>query len=391
MNKIILFFSGYYDHKNENYNLNALLTPMNMKPGLCLSALCICLVFSCSTKKEITELPASELHPYGRYLLTSDNQIELISSAANVGFSFDGKECRIFTHINDENGHNYLQYELDDVYQKKIKISGYDKEPIVITAPHEGKHTVWLYKATEAHTGPIFIEKISGPGLEPLERKKAPLIEFVGNSITCGALADPSEVPCGQGVYHDQHNAYYAYGPRVARTLKANFIVSSVSGTGIYRFWNADGPAMPNVYEKTDFQEGSDRMWDFTKYSPDVVSIALGTNDYSDGDGQHERAPFDSATFVAGYIKFVELIKSKYRETQIALLSSPMVQGERNMHLQNCLTAVKNNIDTAHPSDKPVALFFFEPMQPHGCSYHPSVEDHAVMAEELVPFFKRLL
>ena len=71
--------------------------------------------------------------------------------------------------------------------------------------------------------GPIFIEKITGKKLHALQRPNAPLIEFIGNSITCGAAADPSEVPCDAGVYHDQHNAYAAYGPRVARAPKYKF------------------------------------------------------------------------------------------------------------------------------------------------------------------------
>ena len=68
-----------------------------------------------------------------------------------------------------------------------------------------------------------------------------------------------------------------------------------------------------------------------------------------------------------------------------------MINGERRITLQNCLAAVKENIDALYPSDKKVALYFFKPMQASGCSGHPNVEDHAVLAEELVPFFKSLL
>ena len=193
------------------------------------------------------------------------------------------------------------------------------------------------------------------------------------------------------GVYHDQHNAYYAYGPRVARTLGVNFILSSVSGIGIYRTWNMNGPSMPQVYEKTDFQVDSKRLWDFKTYRPAIVSIALGTNDLSNGDGKHERSPFDSTVFVTNYTKFVQLVKSKYPQATIALLSSPMINGERSITLQNCLAAVKENIDALYPSDKKVALYFFKPMQARGCTGHPNVEDHAILAEELVPFFKSLL
>lgn len=338
-----------------------------------------------------TVLTAASLQPYGRYAINQQQNIELISSAAHFGFSFTGRECIIYAGINDAGGHNYLQYELDGVYQKRLRVNGGTIQPITITAAEDGQHTVWIFKATEAHTGPIIIQKITGSKVHALKPSDAPLIEFIGNSITCGAAADTSEVPCGKGVYHDQHNAYYAYGPRVARALNANYILSSVSGIGIYRTWNMDSPDMPHVYEKQSFRLEDTTLWDFKKYSPKIVSIALGTNDMSRGDGMHQRNAFDSAIFVSAYTSFVQLIKSKYPKAVIALLSSPMINGSDRVLLQNCLTAVKQNTDAKYPSGKPVALYFFNPMKAGGCSGHPSVQDHAVLADELYPFFKNLL
>jgi hypothetical protein len=336
-------------------------------------------------------LPATSLKPFGRYIFNSQQNLELVSSAVHFGFSFEGKECRVFASIPDTNGHNYLQYVLDGEYQKRIRIPGNSNAPIVLTAQKEGKHTIWIYKATEAHTGPIVIQKITGKNIKSIREPAAPLIEFIGNSITCGAAADASEIPCGQGEYHDHHNAYYAYGPRVARALGANFILSSVSGIGVYRNWNSDGPAMPQVYEKTDFQDSSTRRWDFNTYTPKIVSIALGTNDFSNGDGIKKRLPFDSTVFINSYVNFVQLVKSKYPDAQVAVLSSAMVHGVARTNLQNYLTIVKQRVDALYPSAKPVALYFFEPMQAHGCSGHPDVDDHAILAKELIPFFKKLL
>jgi hypothetical protein len=336
-------------------------------------------------------LPATALKPFGRYILNNRQNLELISSAVHFGFSFEGKECLVYASIPDTNGHNYLQYVLDGNYQKRIRISGNSNQPFTLTAQKEGTHIVWIYKATEAHTGPIVIEKITAKDIRPIQAPAAPLIEFIGNSITCGAAADASEIPCGTGEYHDHHNAYYAYGPRVARALGASFILSSVSGIGIYRNWNSDGPAMPQVYEKVDFQDDNPKRWDFNTYTPQIVSIALGTNDFSNGDGIKKRLPFDSTVFINSYINFVQLVKSKYPDAQIALLSSAMIHGEARTRLQNYLAIVKQKIDALYPSAKPVALYFFEPMQAHGCSGHPDVDDHAILAKELIPFFKNLL
>lgn len=353
------------------------------------------LSLSCSTSKHLAKssssLSAANLKPFGRTIINAEQNLELISSAVHFGFSFEGNDCQVFASIPNTNGHNYLQYELDGVYQKRIRIDGNATQPITLNVTTGGKHTVWIYKATEAHTGAIVIQKITGNKVKALQRPVAPIIEFIGNSITCGAAADPSEVPCGEGEYHDQHNAYAAYGPGVARALNTNFILSSVSGIGIYRNWNSDGPTMPEVYGKVNFQVNNDQSWNFNSYNPKIVSIALGTNDFSNGDGVKKRLPFDSASLVGNYIKFVQLVKSKYPAAQIALLSSPMVNGSSRVILQNCLTAVKQRVDSLNPAGKRVELFFFEPMQAHGCGGHPNVEDHAILTKELIPFFKRLL
>src|SRR5687767_145196 len=85
-------------------------------------------------------LPATALQPFGRMVLNQNQQLELISSAVHFGFSFEGTGCQVFASV--PYGHNYLQYELDGVYQKRLKISGTTTAPITISAPNSGKHTV---------------------------------------------------------------------------------------------------------------------------------------------------------------------------------------------------------------------------------------------------------
>lgn len=354
-------------------------------------ALSGCLLFTqACTAQTADTLSAIQLQPIGRTYLNQQQQLELITSAAHFGCSFTGTTCTVFVTADNPNGYNYLQYELDGVYQKRIRVEGNAKAPIVITAPKAGKHTLWIYKATEAHTGALVFTKIAAPHLQPLAIQKKPLIEFIGNSITCGAASDASETACGTGQYHDQHNAYKAYGPSVARMLNTNYIVSGVSGIGIYRTWNRESPSMPLVYDNLDFQVNSTRKWDAKTYAPDIISIALGTNDISRGDGS-ERAAFDSARFISTYVQFIKHIKNYHPKAQIALLSSPMVKNADGALLARCLTAIKQQTDAQYPAAKPVAVFFFQPMEPHGCTGHPDVADHQLMAQQLAPFFTRLL
>lgn len=349
-------------------------------------------ITGCTSTHPITKtdnLPGSEFSPVGRFD-KNNGRLELISSACHFSFSFVGNECKVYTFLASWQKSAYLQYEVDGQYQKRIEIKRDSILPFVIKANREGTHTVTIYKTTEAHSGPVYIDKISANSVQAMSPSNIPLIEFIGNSITCGAAADASVVPCGTGDYHDQHDAYYAYGPRVARGLGVDFILSSVSGIGIYRNWNSDGPTMPQVYEKTDFSSNN-RIWDFSKYHPHIVSIALGTNDFSDGDGKTPRLPFNKDEFVKKYIEFVKLVKSKYPSSKIILLSSPMINGEKRTVFQSCLNAVKENIDKQYPYDFPITIHFSTQMNPRGCTGHPNVEDHEIIAKELIPVFKSLL
>lgn len=350
------------------------------------------LLAGCKTPQTIThtnEVTGAELVPVGRFD-KNNFSLELISSGVHFSFRFWGNECTVFTSLASWQSSAYLQYEVNGEYQKRIKIENKINEAFTIKAKAKGLHTVTIYKTTEAHSGPIFINKISGQNIQIVQPQKIPLIEFIGNSITCGAAADASVVACGKGEYHDRHNAYFAYGPRVARALHADFLLSSVSGIGMYRNWNSDTPTMPQVYERTDLLNYN-RSWDFSKFTPKIISIALGTNDFSNGDGKTPRQPFNSNEFINQYISFVKKIKSKCPQAKIILLGSPMVDGEKKVVFQNCLNAVKRSIDAAFPKDFPVTVFYPKAMNPRGCDGHPSVEDHQIIAEELIPVFRKLI
>jgi hypothetical protein len=76
-----------------------------------------------------------------------------------------------------------------------------------------------------------------------------------------------------------------------------------------------------------------------------------------------------------------------YPQARLALLSNPMASDKNRLLLQCCLTAVQQQANAAYPASKPVAMYFFQPMKARGCTGHPNVEHHAILAEELEPLF----
>jgi hypothetical protein len=330
----------------------------------------------------------------GRVEKLQNNSVVLIGTASSVSFNFTGNECAItLQSVDSYEHHNYVSLVLDGKYIGKVRVEKGDAQsfPVKITS-NKKVHTLGIYKTTEAHSGGVLFVGTTAK-LTSITAKKKKKIEFIGDSITCGAASDPSDIPCDKGEYLDHHNGYYAYGPVLSREIGVDYLMSSVSGIGMYRNWNdenKDEAIMPDVYENLYLtKDASKPKYDFA-FQPNIISIALGTNDFSGGDGKKERLPFNAEKYVSNYITFIKMLYKHNPKVQIVITNSPMVNGERAIVFEDCLNKVKAAFD-ADKTRKPILIFKFKPMTPKGCSGHPDIADHKVLADEYAPFLKKLL
>ena len=315
----------------------------------------------------------------------------LVSPGASASINFSGTTCKVF--LKGENlPYNYVSFELDGKYLGKTKIeSDTIREYIVEVTSKEKAHSLKIIKESEASNGYVLFHGIEVEEVLEGGFPAQPYIEFIGDSITCGAAADGSIVPCDSGEYFDHENVYFSYGPRVARNLQADFTLGSVSGIGMYRNWNdehIEEPIMPQVYENLYLNTNASVKNNFD-HIPDIVSICLGTNDLSNGDGVKPRLPFNKEKYIGNYISFVKTVYGHYPNTQIVLLNSPMVGGETNILLVSCLKEVQSYF--AENQNKSILLFEFDATYTNGCSWHPSVDEHGEIAKKLTPFFNKIL
>ena len=324
----------------------------------------------------------------GRIEVTTDKSIVLIGAASSVSFGFKGTKCQL--NFKAEGHHGYVVVEVDGQYydREKVEPSG---TSVTVTVPALSKHTVTIYKATEATTGNITFTGAEGE-LFKVKGKPKKKIEFIGDSITSGMGNDTKEIPCGTGEWYDQHNAYYSYASIAARTVNADFMLSSVSGIGMYRNWNDEHineAIMPDVYENLYLNKDSSKPYGFG-FNPDITCIALGTNDFSNGDGKKTRLPFNEDKYVANYVNFIQTVYKHAPNTAIVLLNSPMVTGPNAEIFSKCLAKIKDTIN-AKAGHKPVTVFSFSAVTPHGCGFHPEIKDDKLMAAQLAPYLKTLL
>lgn len=121
------------------------------------------------------------------------------------------------------------------------------------------------------------------PALPLPERK----LEFYGDSVTCGEVCEAVEYVGKQDPAHngEYSNAWYSYAMIAARKLNAQ--VHNVSQGGIALldgagyFCEPKALGMESCYDKLNYnpQLGPLTEWDFSRYTPQAVVVAVGQND----------------------------------------------------------------------------------------------------------------
>lgn len=332
------------------------------------------------TAQELNYYPAS--HSYIQYSGRIDYSgllPRLWQPGQYFNLTFYGPRCEII--LEDEilwgSKHNYLEIVVDGV-AKRIQTKTKRDTIIVADGISTGSHTLTVYKNTEANIGYIALEGIRCKTILPPPLKPKRKIEFIGNSITCGAGSDPSAVPCGKGVWEDQHNAYLSYGAITARALNAQSHLSAVSGIGLMHSCCSMDIIMPQVYDKISMRDNK-IAWDFSKYQPDLITICLGQND----------GVQDSAAFCKNYIAFFQQVRKANPQAMIICLSSPMADAKLAAFMRSTITSVVKTIKRS--GEKKVAHYFFSKQYRNGCDYHPNLEEHKQIAKELTVFIKKTM
>jgi lysophospholipase L1-like esterase len=296
-------------------------------------------------------------------------------SAPGVYFraKFKGTFCDI--EMTDETNYNYIEVVIDN--QDPVRVfmkQGRNVYRVAANLP-KGEHTILICKDTEACIGSLIFHGFRCEALSALTDMPIRKIECYGNSITCGAKM--IKELCSQGVgpnWNITNRAYMSFGAIAARSLNAEWMLTSVSGIGLIHNYGERGNTLPQVYDYLNLDKSSAK-WDFKKYIPDVVTIELGTND----------GVQDSATFCKAYIDFIQVIRSHYPNAHIFCLTSPSTDDKVFQFLKNCITGIVEYMNkTVIPKDDKVyKLILSSHGLNGGCDGHPTAEQHLLIADEL--------
>ena len=306
-------------------------------------------------------------------------------SGVSIRACFEGS--RAVAILEDEKGENFYNVILDGEVVRTIHTAKGEHTYVLADGLTGTNHEIELFKRTEVSFGKTTFrgfELESGATLKPLFTKRNHLIEFIGNSITCGY---GNEGLNGETFGPETENHYLTYAAITARNFNARHIAVSKSGIGIYR--NYDGPAegnedcMPNFYDRIFLYDETPK-YDFAE-QPDVVCINLGTNDFSTIGG-------DSALYVSNYLRLINTLQTKYDHPRIVCLLGSMMNGDV---LEEVRGYLKYIVETANDKGNGSVTFFEMSLQTGdlgiGIDSHPTVAQHQKNAAELTEYLSALM
>lgn len=287
------------------------------------------LLIGLSAAAQTKFIPASHdaIRYVGRFDWSNPREASFDWSGVYIQFSFRGNECAV--RMSDT-GHNYYNVFIDDQPSKTIEVKS---DTTILIASGKGRkvHKVQIYKRTEGNqgTGTFKGIMISEKG-EMLPWNEIPTrrIEFIGNSITCGYGTEG--LSKSEPFKGSTENNYLSYAPIMARAFKADYHIIAHSGQGVVRNYGykekASPKAMPDRFDQV-FDEKELPLWDFKQWTPDVVVINLGTNDFS-------TKPYpDKSDFKAGYQKLIHEVKRQYGDLPVFCIVGPMIDEIGRAHV----------------------------------------------------------
>jgi hypothetical protein len=282
----------------------------------------------------------------------------------------------------------YLKVGPGDV-SLRIRVDAGPPAPLVkpgpgfyrLTGLGSGAHRVRVDIASESQAEPtvfggIYVpagKALPAPG--PRERQ----IEFVGDSHTVGYGNTSETRDCTQDQVWQTTDTSLGLAPLAAARYDADYQVDAISGRGVVRNYNgAPGATLPQAYPFALLDQthrNHERAW-----RPQVVVVALGTNDFSTplhpGELWQTREQLH-ADYESSYVAFVGAIRARHPNAFIVLWSTDLIDGEIASEVAKVITTLEQG------GEHRVAALTVHDLAMSGCHHHPSLADDARIADEI--------
>jgi lysophospholipase L1-like esterase len=250
-----------------------------------------------------------------------------------------------------------------------------------------GQHRVDIVHRTETWLGVPVIARFSTDGhvvqAPALPSRK---LLVLGDSVTCGAgMERPSGPDAADKGKPSWWNAGASYGMLLGRALHAQVQLVCYGGRGLVRSYNnrTDEYQLPAFYELAIPDAAHPVKWKQADYQPDLILVAIGTNDFTQGIPER-------AMYVDAYVSFVRTLLRDHPHAKIALTEGAILDGEKKAALTDYIAATVARVGGQGSEQRVRAI----PSIHHpgdAADAHPLTSQHAEMAQELAPQLSALM
>jgi len=356
------------------------------------------LYFNISLLAQMTQIDASDsnIQYIGRFDESNPNSVVFAYPGSSIRAKFEGSQIDAIL-IEGGSGTssttNYFYVIIDGGTPTKLQLSKSQTIYTLASGLPAGTHTVELFKLTETSVGKVTFQGFQiedGTSLltpDPLPNKK---IMFIGNSITCGYGNESSANPPISGFTSVNENNYKAWGAVTARNIDAQYHCIAFSGRGIYQNNSGSQVGTAPVFFNQTIADDATKVWDHSKYVPDVVVINLGTNDFA-AEVSSSAYTVTETNFVNTYLDFIDDIRAVYPNASIICAVGVMMSDYYpggGQHWTRIQSYVQNVVSTANSNgDDKVYYFKMDPQSaPYGEDWHPTAATDQIMATNLTSF-----
>lgn len=290
---------------------------------------------------------------------------------------FYGNELRLRASDSGKDYYNVWLDEMSAEPHSTFCLQSRDTTVTVIKTDRADFHTAYIQKRTEGEQGCATFHAFIAEDLGQARPLRERVIEFVGDSYTCGygTLSNKATDPFSP----ETEDCNLTYAAIIARFFDADYWLIAHSGMGVARNYGDkfSGWYMPDRYLQT-FDEQKQPAWSAGKYStkPALTVIYLATNDVS-GQKQPTRE-----AFVANYLRLIKQAKDNYGAEHPVLCIVPkgrdlMFDYIKAAMLQNKMKNVNYMVLTGKVHDSAGEL---------GASYHPNYRGQLKKAYAILPY-----
>lgn len=254
----------------------------------------------------------------------------------------------------------------------RIQLTRTGRGLVVLTGLGPGPHDIRLEKLSERAEIGWFGGFYLPPGARPLPPPPpAPLIEFIGDSDTVGYGDTAPGRDCSAEAQFLTTDSSRAYGPMTARAIGADYRMIAVSGIRLVAEPGSVFPGMIHAYP-AGLPLYPDRPR-APEQPADAIVIAIGSNDF----GGAEDPAQVGARLSTALLDFMRARRAEAPGARIVLLTF----GEYG---SNLVGAHQRARDAFIAGGDRADLIVLPELARTGCHWHPSLNDHQLMAGRLV-------